>query len=402
MDIPLPNRVPGFATRSIHYGYDPYENQGSAIPPLYMTSTYAYESVEAAEAVARGERDGAVYGREDNPTSALLERRVANLEGAEAGVVFASGMGAIGSMMLSLLAQGDEIIVHRTLYSNTYALMHEALPRFGVRVVPVDMSDPANLDGVLSERTKLVYFETPVNPTAETLDIAAIAARGHAVGARVVVDSTFASPALQRPIAHGADLVMHSLTKYINGHGDLLGGIIVGDAETIQRIRSRGLRYITGATLSPFNAFLVLRGLLTLELRMQRHGENGLRIAELLAAHPAVADIRYPFLPSDPGYAAARRQMRNGSGMIGFTLHRGLAGADIFMDRLQLIYRAVSLGHTESLIMCPGGLLRAERVKVPHVRLADGVAEDMMRLSIGLEDIDDLLADVDHALAGLT
>lgn len=400
MDKHLPNREPGFTTRAIHFGYDAYRHHGSTIPPLYLTSTYAYESVDAAEAVARGEREGAVYGREDNPTTALLEKRIANLEGAEAGVAFASGMGAIGSMMLSLLAQGEEIIVHRTLYSNTYGLMHEALPRFGVKVVPVDLSDPANLDGVLSERTRMVYFETPVNPTAETLDIAAIAAQARAKGVRVVVDSTFASPSVQRPIAHGADMVMHSLTKYINGHGDLLGGVLVGDAETVARIRSRGLRYITGATLAPFNSYLVMRGLMTLDLRMQRHGESGLRIAELLAAHPAVAEVRYPFLASDPGYAAAKRQMRNGSGMISFRMKRGLEGADIFMDRLRVIHRAVSLGHAESLIMCPGGLLRAERVKVPHVRLAEGVAEDMMRLSVGLEDPEDLVADVEHALAG--
>jgi methionine-gamma-lyase len=247
----------------------------------------------------------------------------------------------------------------------------------------------------------MVYFETPVNPTAEVLDIAAIAQRAHAVGARVVVDSTFASPAVQRPAEHGADLVLHSLTKYINGHGDLLGGILLGDAATIARIRSRGLRYITGATLSPFAAYLTLRGMKTLALRMSQHARSAQAVAEMLHAHPAVRGLRYPCLPDDPGYAAALRQMSNGSGMISFALRGGGAAADTMMDRLQLVSRAVSLGDAESLIMRPGGLLRAERKKVPHVRLAEGVDEDMMRLSVGLEDTDDILDDLEQALEGL-
>jgi methionine-gamma-lyase len=391
----------GFKTRAIRHGYKPGEHHDALGVPVYLTSTYAFASVAENEAVATGELPGAIYGREDNPTTALLEARVAELEGLEAGVAFASGMAACGSLMFSLLAQGDEIIVHRTLYSNTYALMHEALPRFGVRVVPVDMADPANLDGVLSTQTRMVYFETPVNPTAEVLDIAAIAQRAHAVGARVVVDSTFASPAVQRPAEHGADLVLHSLTKYINGHGDLLGGILLGDAATIARIRSRGLRYITGATLSPFAAYLTLRGMKTLALRMSQHARSAQAVAEMLHAHPAVRGLRYPCLPDDPGYAAALRQMSNGSGMISFALRGGGAAADTMMDRLQLVSRAVSLGDAESLIMRPGGLLRAERKKVPHVRLAEGVDEDMMRLSVGLEDTDDILDDLEQALEGL-
>ncbi len=394
-------RPRGFQTRAIHYGYDPYRHEGALIPPVFLTSTYAFESVAANEAVATGEAPGAIYGREDNPTTALLEARLAQLEGMAAGVVVASGMAAVGSLMFSLLAQGDEVVVHRTLYSNTYALMHEALPRFGVRVLKVDMADPANLDGVLSERTKLVYFETPVNPTAEVLDIAAIAARGHAAGALVAVDSTFASPALQRPGEHGADLVVHSLTKYINGHGDLLGGAVLGDEATIARIRGRGLRYITGATLSPFASFLVLRGLKTLGLRMERHSRTAQAVADMLAGHRAVAEVRYPFLAGDPGRAAARRQMSDGSGMLSFILRGGGEAADVMMDRLRLVARAVSLGDTESLIMRPGGLLRAERRKVPHLRLAEGVAEEMMRLSIGLEDAADILEDLEQALEGL-
>jgi methionine-gamma-lyase len=398
-DHPLSNRPRGFMTRAIHHGYDRSGAMGALIPPIHMTSTYAFETSAESEAVAAGELLRPLYGREENPTQSVLEARLANLEGAEACVVFASGMGAVGSLLLSLLSQGDELVIHRTVYSNTFALTQDALPRFGIKVVPVDMSDPAKLDLVLSRRTKMVYFETPVNPTAEVLDIAAIAARARAVGAMVVVDSTYASPALQRPLEHGAHLVLHALTKYINGHGDLLGGAVLGDFETTERIRRHGLRYITGATMSPMSAFLVLRGMKTLALRMERHSRTAQRIAETLAGHEAVAHLRYPFLPSDPGYPAARRQMAGGSGMMSFTLASGTAGADRFMDRLRLVLRAVSLGDAESLIMCPGALLRGALRTDPAARMADGVDMAMMRLSVGLEDTDDLLDDLLQALA---
>ncbi len=395
---PRRNGARGFTTRAIHHGFDRTGAQGALIPPIYMTSTYAFETSAESEAAAAGESLRPLYGREENPTQSVLEARLANLEGAEACVVFASGMGAVGSLMLSLLSQGDELVVHRTVYSNTFALTQDALPRFGVNVVPVDMSNPANLDRVLSRRTKMVYFETPVNPTAEVLDIAAIAARARAVGAMAVVDSTYASPALQRPLEHGAHLVLHALTKYINGHGDLLGGAILGDAATTERIRRHGLRYITGATMSPMSAFLVLRGMKTLALRMERHGQTAQRIAEMLAGHDAVAHVRYPFLASGPDYAAARRQMANGSGMLSFSLVSGNDGADRFMDRLKLVLRAVSLGDAESLIMRPGGLLRGALRADSGARMAGGVEQPMMRLSVGLEDADDLLDDLFQAL----
>ena len=395
-----PNRRRGFATRAIHHGFDRAAAEGALVPPVYMTSTYAFDTSAESEAIAAGEVRRPLYGREENPTQTVLETRLAELEGAEACVAFASGMGAVGSLLLSLLSQGDELVVHHTVYSNTFALTQDALPRFGIKVIPVDMADPANLGPALSPRTKLVYFETPVNPTAETLDIAALASRARAAGAVVVVDSTFASPAVQRPLEHGAHLVLHALTKYINGHGDLLGGAVLGDFATTERIRRHGLRYITGATLSPMSAYLVLRGLKTLPLRMERHGHTALRVAEALAGHPAVSAVRYPYLPSDPGHAAARRQMANGSGMISFRLRAGGDAADRFMDRLRLVLRAVSLGDAESLIMRPGALLRGALRADPAARLAWGVDEAMMRLSVGLEDPDDLLDDLRQALDG--
>ncbi len=390
------NRKPGFQTRAIHHGFNPAEHHRAVTPPIYMTSTYAFDSVDEAEAVA--EQAGAVYAREHNPTTAILEARLAELEGAEAAVVVASGMAAVGTLLLSLLSQGEAIVVHSTLYSNTFAMAHDGLPRFGIKVIPVDLANPANLDAVLDATVKLVYFETPVNPTAQTLDIAAIAERAHAHGARVVVDSTFASPAVQRPIEHGADIVLHSLTKYINGHGDLLGGALIGDAATIARIRGTGLRYITGATLSPMAAFLVIRGLKTLKLRMDVHGANALAIARMLEAHPKVAWVRYPFLESNPGYATARRQMSNGSAMLSFGLKAGFEGARRMMDGLSLIARAVSLGDAESLIMHPASLTYARRRTNPAAKLATGVSEDLVRLSVGLEDLDDLLADIEGGL----
>lgn len=395
---PRRNRAAGFTTRAIHHGYDPAQHQRAVGVPVYFTSTYGFESVAESEAVA--EAAGATYAREHNPTTALLEARLAELEGAEAAVAVASGMAAVGTLMLSLLSAGDALVVHRTLYSNTYNQVHQALPRFGIRIIAADLADPKNLDAALGQGARLVYCETPVNPTAEVLDIAALAARAHAMGARLVVDSTFASPAVQRPLAHGADLVLHSLTKYVNGHGDMLGGAVIGDAATIATLRGTGLRYITGATLSPMASFLALRGLKTLALRMERHGATAQAIAELLLAHKAVAWVRYPGLPGSPGHAAARRQMANGSGMMAFALKSGFEGARAFMDRLRLVTRAVSLGDAETLIMHPGGLTAARARANPAARLADGVEPEMMRLSVGLEDSWDLLDDFEQALEG--
>jgi methionine-gamma-lyase len=393
------NRRLGFQTRAIHYGYDPLSEHGAVAPPIYMTSTFAFPDVASANAVVAGESEGYLYGREHNPTQSLIERRIADLEGAEEGVVAASGMGAISSLFLSLLSPGDEIIVHQTLYSNTTALTGEGLPRFGIKVVKADLSDPANLNRVISANSRLVYFETPVNPTGEVLDIAAISAIAHAAKLRVVVDSTFASPAVQRPIEYGADIVVHSLTKYINGHGDLLGGIVLGDAATMHKVRGLGLRYLTGATLSPMACFLVMRGLKTLQVRMRQHSANGLAVAEMLSHHPKVKLVRYPYLPGSPGHEVARRQMDGGSGMMSFELKSGYDGAVRMMDGLKLIARAVSLGDVESLIMHPGGLLQARRKVFPEApQLATGVTLDLMRLSVGLEDAEDLIDDLSQAL----
>jgi methionine-gamma-lyase len=386
----------GFATRAIHHGFDPSRFSNAIQPPVFLTSTYGFESVAANEATAAN--GGTLYAREHNPTTDILEQRLANLEGSEACVAFASGMAAFGALTLSLLSQGDELIVHKTLYSNTVAMVEQALPRFGIRVVPVDLSEPENLKAAINKQTRLVYFETPVNPLSAILDITTIAKVAHAYGVKVAVDSTFASPAVQRPIEHGADVVLHSLTKYINGHGDVLGGALISNVKTIHQIRDSGLRYITGATLSPHAAFLILRGLKTLSLRMERHGATALSIAQMLENHPEVAWVSYPFLKSHPNYQIANQQMSNGSGMVAFGLRSGFEGARTMMDRLQLIIRAVSLGDADSLIYHPASLARARQKFRPNDHLADGVRDDLMRLSVGLEDVSDLKLDLEQAL----
>lgn len=390
------DRRSGFSTRAIHYAYDPADHHGAVAPPVYFTSTYAFESMAAQdEAAAQG---GKLYGREHNPTTEILQERLANLEGGEAGLVVASGMAAVGALTLSLLSQDDELIVHQTLYSNTVAMMEGGLPRFGIKVVPVDLSDPVNLDAAITSRSRAVYFETPINPTGDVLDIAAISAHARAAGLLVVVDSSFASPALQRPLEHGADIVLHSLTKYINGHGDVLGGALVAPAELIAKIHSQGLRFITGAALSPMASALILRGLKTLHLRMARHGANALTIARMLETHPAVAWVNYPFLPSHPRYPIARRQMSSGSGMLSFGLHGGFQAARSLLDNLRLISLGVSLGDAESLIMHPASITRARKAIRPDAHLVTGVGEDLIRLSVGLEDEADLLHDLSQSL----
>lgn len=388
--------VGGFATRAIHHGYDPSRFEGAVAPPVFFTSTYGFESMEAMDAAAS--LGGKLYAREHNPTTEILEARLANLEGAEAALALATGMAAAGTLMLGLLSQDDEIIVHRTLYSNTAALTRDGIPRFGIKVIPVDMTNPDNLDAVLTKKTKLVYFETPVNPLSEILDIGAIAAKASKVGAKVAVDSTFASPALQRPLEHGAHIVLHSMTKYINGHGDVLGGVLLSDQETISHLHSHGLRYLTGATLSPMAANLILRGLKTLPLRMERHSQSALSVARKLADHRAVAWVSYPFLEGTAGYEIAKKQMSGGSGMLAFGLKSGFEGARRVLDRLKLANRGVSLGDVETLITHPASILRARQTVRPEAKPVEGVGDDLIRLSVGLEDEADIWGDLAQAL----
>jgi methionine-gamma-lyase len=387
----------GFATRAIHLGYDPLTAQGALSPPLYLTATYTHESIEAFDAIRSGEREGYVYGRTKNPTQALLEARLASLEGAEAGVVTASGMAAISATLLTLLKAGDEVVVDQIIYGTAFALFNEGLPRYGIRTVFADFTKPEAVEQAITPRTRAVYFETPANPNLRIIDIAAISRIAHAHGALSIVDNTFATPVLQRPIEHGADIVLHSATKYLGGHGDLLAGAVLGRLEHLNPIRLQGLRYLTGATLSPFTAFLVLRGLKTLELRVQRHSASALAVAQFLEKHPAVAQVAYAGLPSSPDYALAARQQSAGGGLVAFELKGGLAAARRLLNSVRLTHLAVSLGDPETLIQHPASMTHA--TYSPEDRARYGLSEGLLRLSVGLETLEDILADLDQALA---
>jgi methionine-gamma-lyase len=391
-----PNRRPGLATRAIHHGYDPADHEGALTPPVYLTSTYAFESAEDGGALFRGEKAGYIYGRTRNPTQTLLEERMADLEGAEAGLALASGMAAITATMWTLLEAGDRVVIDRILYGNSFAFFVRGLAKFGVEVAVVDLGDPAALRDALATPTKLVYFETPANPDLRVLDITAISHAARAAGALTVVDNTFATPVIQRPIALGADLVLHSATKYLGGHGDLLGGILVGPAATVQQVRGHGLRYLTGATLSPHAAFLVLRGLKTLELRMERHARNAEALAKLLAAHPAVARVHYPTLDGAPHRDLARRQMATGGGLVSFELKDGMQGALTLMNALRLMTRAVSLGDAETLIQHPASMTHSTYTQEERARY--GISDGLVRVSAGLETLEDIEDDLAQAL----
>lgn len=394
------NRAQGFATRAIHLGYDPAEHDGALTPPIYMTSTYAFESAEQGAAIFRGEEPGYVYGRTKNPTQTILEERMASLEGGEAGMTAASGMGAISSVMLTLLSPGDEVVIDHTLYGNTFALFTQGLTKLGIIARPADFTRPETLAEKISERTRVVFFETPANPNLRVIDIAEVSRLAHRVGAKVVVDNTFATPVLQRPIELGADVVVHSGTKYLGGHGDLLAGIVVGSADLVKQVRTSGLRWMTGATLSPFNCFLMLRGLKTLEVRVERHAASALRVARELERHPRIASISYPGLESFPQFDLAQRQMAgSGGGLISFELDGGVETGMAFMNHLTLITRAVSLGDAETLIQHPASMTHA--VMSRDDRIKHGISDGLLRLSIGLENADDIMDDLDQALSAL-
>ena len=387
----------GFATTAIHHGYRPEDHHGALVPPIYLTSTFTFPSAEQGGRCFAGEAEGYIYTRIANPTLALLESRMAALEGGAAAVAFGSGMGAITATLWTLLRPGDEILVDKTVYGCTYAFLHHGIGEFGVRVTHVDMTDAAAVEAAMASRPKVVYFETPANPNMRLVDIQAVAAAAHRAGALVVVDNTYCTPYLQQPLALGADVAVHSATKYISGHGDVTAGIAVAeDAELGDRIRLQGLKDMTGAVLSPQDAALLLRGLKTLALRMDRHCDNALAVARLLQAHPAVAKVSYPGLAEDPQYALAQRQMRKPGGMIAFELHGGIAAGRAFIDALQMVACAVSLGDAESLAQHPASMTHSTYTE--DQRAAAGISEGLVRLSAGLEDTDDLLADVHRAL----
>jgi len=387
----------GFATRAIHHAYDPRDNEGALTPPLHLTSTFAFETAEAGGARFAGEDSGHIYSRISNPTCDLLEKRIATLEDAEAGLALSSGMGAITATLWSLLKPGDELITDKTLYGCTYAFLQHGLAKWGVKVTHIDLSDPENLTEAISEKTRVVYFETPANPNMRLVDISAISDIAHAAGAAVVVDNTYATPFLTRPITLGADLVVHSATKYLGGHGDVVAGLVVGSAEQIQEIRFTGMKDMTGAVMAPFNAMLVMRGIKTLSLRMERHCASAKVVAEWLDQHPAVRYVNYPGLKGFAQRDLAARQMALPGAMIAFELEGGMQSGIDFMNRLELIQRAVSLGDAETLIQHPASMTHS--TYSPEERAAHGISEGLVRLSVGLEDVADILSDLEQGIS---
>jgi len=386
----------GFATRAIHHGYDPLDHGGSLVPPVHMTSTFVFDRAETGGAIFAGEAPGHVYSRISNPTLDLLEQRMASLEGAEAGVATGSGIGAITSALWTLVEPGDEVIVDQTLYGCTFSFLHHGLERFGVTVTHCDLTNPDALSAAINDRTKVVYFETPANPNMRLVDIAAITKIAKANGALTMVDNTYATPYLTRPLEFGADLVVHSATKYLGGHGDLVGGLVVGSQELMDRIRLYGLKDMTGAVMAPMTATLIMRGLKTLELRMDRHCQSAARVAEALDAHPAVAKTLYPGLPEFEQRALADAQMDQPGGMIALELHGGIEAGKAFINTLSMIHCAVSLGDAETLVQHPASMTHSPYTAEERAR--HGISDGLVRLSVGLEAADDIIADIVQSL----
>ncbi len=386
----------GFATKAIHAGYSSKEHYGSLNPPIYQTSTFVFNNVEEGRARFAGEQEGYIYSRLGSPTVKLLEERIATLEGAEAGIAFGSGMGAVSAVVFGLLQSGDHIIGTDALYGGTYSFLELAKEKFNIDYTLIDMTNPDEIKKHVRPTTKMIYAETPVNPTMKLVDLEKIAAIAKEIGAVSVVDNTFMSPYLQRPLEYGIDIVLHSATKYIGGHGDVIAGLVVGSKENIATIRHTSLKSV-GSVMAPFDAWLLLRGLKTLAVRLDRHTESAMKIAKYLEQHPKVEKVIYPGLESFPQYELAKRQMKAPGGLISFELKGGLqAGIDV-LDHVQICQLAVSLGDVDTLIQHPVSMTHAS---IPREeRLVMGITDGLVRLSVGLEDVDDLIADIDQAIS---
>ena len=378
-----------FNTRAVHAGMEPDPATGAVMTPIYQTSTYAQTGIN--------EHRGYDYARTDNPTRSALQTALAALEGGRYGLAFASGMAAIDTL-LRLVAPGERVICGNDLYGGTFRLFDKVLATSGVRFTFVDTSDTAAVAAELArEPARLVWLESPTNPTLRLADIAAISAAAHAAGAQVAVDNTFASPALQQPLALGADFAVHSTTKYIGGHSDVVGGAIVtDDAAAYEQLKF--LQNAVGAVPGPMDCFLTLRGLKTLGLRMRAHCDNATAVARFLSDHPAVEEVIYPGLDSHPQHELARRQMSGPGGMVSFTLRGGEAAARAVATRTRLFTLAESLGGVESLIELPAAMTHASVGGAEALAAGFAVPAGLVRLSVGIEHADDLIADLRRAL----
>ncbi|MGF1510544.1 MAG: trans-sulfuration enzyme family protein [Myxococcota bacterium] len=386
----------GFSTRSIHvHPTEPQIPSEAIAPPIVQTSAFAFQNVAELDAVVGDSSKGFAYSRLTNPTVGLLERTVADLEGAEEAVAFASGMAAIHGVLTSLMVGGDHMVAPASVYGGAHALFTHVLPRANLSTTFVPTGNLRAMDEAMTPRTKVLYLETITNPTLEVADIAAAAEVAHRHDAVLVVDSTLASPALCRPIEHGADIVIHSASKYLGGHGDLIAGLAVGRKEQMRFLRKALL--LTGGCTSPFVAWLILRGIKTLDLRMERHCRNAQAVAAALFGHPRVESVRFPGLRQHPDHDRAQALLgERCGGMVSFVVEGGHDAAVQVMDRLRLFRRAGSLGDAHSLVMIPA--LASHRSFSPQERLDAGIPDGFVRLSVGLEDASDLVADLRSAL----
>jgi Cystathionine beta-lyases/cystathionine gamma-synthases len=393
----------GDQTLAIHAGEAPDPVTHASSPNLVMSTTYIVDTDTKFSVEGLQENDPWIYTRWGNPTVHQLEQKLAALEEAETAVAFASGMGAITTLLFHQLRPGDHAVVSDVAYAALSEITNDMIPEYGIEITKVNTSDDEAVKNAIRLNTKLVYIETPCNPLLRLTDIKAVAALAHAAGARLAVDSTFATPLATKPLQLGADFVIHSLTKYIGGHGDALGGAILGSKADLTPLRKKtAIRF--GGTLSPFNAWLILRGAATFPLRMRAHQENALKVAQYLENHPKVERVIYPGLPSHPQYELAKRQMKNFSGMLTFRVKDGAAQAKIFAEKLQVIHYAVSLGHHRSLIfyLNSNDLLQTSFKFSTPEQLAswkEFAGDGLFRVSIGLEDADDLIKDLEQALA---
>ncbi|NNG27292.1 MAG: aminotransferase class I/II-fold pyridoxal phosphate-dependent enzyme [Ignavibacteriaceae bacterium] len=383
-----------FQTKCVHSGIKEYE-YGSVVPPIYQTSTFKFKSAQHGASLFAGEEKGYIYTRMANPTIEAMENAVAELEGGYKALGCASGMAAIHTIFASLLSTGDHVVCSAAVYGPTITLLNTIMKNFGVETTSVDSSDVEDVKKAIRPNTKVIYVETPGNPTLCISDLEEISKLAKSVNAKVVVDNTFMSPALQNPLELGVDIVMHSLTKFLNGHADVVGGIIVvKDEETYTHFR-KTLNQI-GGVIDPFNSFLVHRGLKTLAIRMEKHSSNAQKIAEWLEKHPLVNNLIFPGLTSHPQYKLGLKQHKDVGGMIKFEVEGGIEAGKIFMNSVKLCQLAVSLGGVETLIQHPASMTHFSMGK--EARLAASITDGLVRLSVGIENPDDLIADLEQAL----
>jgi len=384
-----------FATLCVHSsgGVDPLT--GAVSVPIYQSSTFAFKSAKQGAALFAGEEEGYFYTRLGNPTQAALEREMAFLEGGEAALCFASGMGAISAVILALCQSGDNLVSSDTVYGGTHNLYKETLPRWDIQAREVNAIDLTKVANAIDEKTRLVFIETPANPTLSVIDIAGCAEICKKHDLPLVIDNTFATPYLQRPIEMGANIIIHSATKYIGGHGDTIAGIVVGKKDFIDNLRAKILRDL-GAVISPLNAWLLLRGLKTLPVRMDRHCANAFEVAKFLSFHPKINWVKYPGLSTHPQHQLAARQMKKFGGMITFEVKGDRSAGEKLMNNVGLITLAVSLGDCDSLIEHPASMTHStyNAQELEEV----GISEGLIRLSVGLEDPSDIITDLKLAL----